>query len=426
MSDMSSMSRENKKRQLRQQVISSQTAHTRNREDDGEFKRLTKKLRKRRLIIMLVILLILGSAGIGIYLYFANHQFQKYEISWEIPMGGSNFVEYKKFGNNVLRYSKDGASYIDSQGSNVWTESYELKSPIVAINGDFAAIADQQGNAIYICDKSGKRGVATTLLPIVKVTVSAQGVVAAVLEDSKANYIQFYRNDGSQLKISIKGTIQSPDSESDPVGYPLDISLSPDGTQLIGSYLYMNSGIMKGRVAFHNFSEIGKNQKTRLVAGFHDEFASNIVPRVRFLSELESVAFADGKLVFFSSKNLASPQIAEIVEITESIRSILYSSKYAGVIVDNAQGEYPYRMDIYKGNGEKVLSKAFDYAYTQADLDGDSIILYNDNSCKVYNMSGVERFSGTFDFSVTKITNGRFPNSLILTGPDSMKEIKFK
>ncbi len=48
---------------------------------------------------------------------------------------------YKSFGNNVLKYTRDGASYIDNRGENVWTESYEMKTPVVAVNGDYAAIA---------------------------------------------------------------------------------------------------------------------------------------------------------------------------------------------------------------------------------------------------------------------------------------------
>lgn len=424
MNDMSSMSRENKKRQLRQQIVSSKTVHTREEDSQEIVQKATKKIRKRRLIRIIIILAVLGAAGYFAFRYYTSYQFEQHEVVWEVPMNESSFVRYEKFGSNVLKYSKDGASYIDSQGKSIWVQSYEMKAPTSSVNGDFAAIADQQGNQIFICDKTGNRGVATTLLPIVRVTISSQGVVAAILEDSRANYIQFYKNDGSQLNIAIKGTIQG--TGTDPVGYPLDISLSPDGTQLIGSYLYMSAGIMKGRVAFHNFSEIGKNGTNRLVAGFHDEFSNSVVPRVKFLTEIYSVAFADNKLVFFSSHNLASPKPIKTVEIAEDVRSIMYSDKYAGVIINNTEGENPYRMDIYKADGDKVLSKEFDFQYRQADIDGDSIILYNENSCRVYNMSGSQRFAGEFDFTISKISQGRFPNTLILTGPETMKEIKFK
>ena len=63
-----------------------------------------------------------------------------------------------EFGDGVIKYTKDGASYIDSRGKAIWIQSYEMKSPFVTVNGDFAAIGDKQGNSIYICDRSGLPG----------------------------------------------------------------------------------------------------------------------------------------------------------------------------------------------------------------------------------------------------------------------------
>ncbi len=66
------------------------------------------------------------------------------------------------FGDNVIKYTKDGASYIDASGKTIWTQSYEMKTPIININGDYAVIADQQGNEMYICSKEGCTGTAKT------------------------------------------------------------------------------------------------------------------------------------------------------------------------------------------------------------------------------------------------------------------------
>ena len=49
------------------------------------------------------------------------------------------------------------ATYLDAKGKVVWVQSYEMRSPVVSVNGDFVAIGDQQGNSIYICDKTGPR-----------------------------------------------------------------------------------------------------------------------------------------------------------------------------------------------------------------------------------------------------------------------------
>ena len=104
-------------------------------------------------------------------------------------VGDSSFVKFAMFGDNVIKYTKDGASYIDASGKTIWTQSYEMKTPIININGDYAVIADQQGNEMYICSKEGCTGTAKTQLPITKAAVSARGVAAAVVEDSTASYM---------------------------------------------------------------------------------------------------------------------------------------------------------------------------------------------------------------------------------------------
>ena len=94
--------------------------------------------------------------------------------------------------------------------------------------------------------------------------------------------------------------------------------------------------------------------------------------------------------------------------------------------MQNSQGENPNRLEIYRADGSPVFSRDFQYAYTGADIDGERVILYNENSCRVYTMSGKLKFTGTFDFPVSKVRNGRFSNSLIVTGPQNMKEIRLQ
>lgn len=414
------MNREIKKRQLRQQIVPSPPPPPPEEDSEEIVRKARKRVRRKRLKIFLIISVVLIGAGIGLFQYFRNYQYTDYEVVWEKEIKEGSFVGYMDFGSNVLKYSKDGASYIDNQGKEIWAQSYEMKSPVACVNGDYAAIADQQGNSIYIFDKAGYTGTATTLLPIIKATISAHGVVAAILEDSTANYIYFYKNDGSVLEITFKALLNGD------VGYPVDISLSPDGTQLIGAYAYLKNGALNGRVAFHNFAEIGKSKQNRLVGGFDEPYESSLVARVHFLDETYSCAFADNSVSFYSTKNALSPELLKQVVVEEEIRSVFYSNKYVGTIVNNAEGENPDRMNIYNPDGSLVFSEAFHYQYTQADIDGERVILYNEDSCRVYDMSGRLKFEGTFDFPVSKIRNGRFPNTLLVTGPQNMKEIRLQ
>ena len=83
-------------------------------------------------------------------------------------------------------------------------------------------------------------------------------------------------------------------------------------------------------------------------------------------------------------------------------------------------------MEVFRADGSHILSKEFTYDYTGVDIDGELIFLYNDNSCKIFNMAGVEKLNATFDFTVTKIRKGRMPNTLLVMGPREMREIKLK
>ena len=417
MSDLDSMNREIKKRQLRRQIVPSPAPQ----EEDSEeiVRKARKRVKLKRLRIFLIIGVILIAAGIGLFQYFRYYQYTSYDVVWEKEMKEGSFVGYMDFGGNVLKYSKDGASYIDNQGKEIWVQSFEMKSPTACVNGNYAAVADQQGNSIYRCDKNGTQGQATTLLPILRVTLSAKGVVAALQEDSKASYIYLYKRDGSSLDIMVKSLLSGD-------GYPVDLSLSPNGTQLITSYMYLDQGMIKCKIVFYNFG-LGKNDPNRVVGIFFPkDLGDAMAGRVRFLDESHSVIFTDKGIQFFSTRVETSPELVSQIPIEENIRSITYAQDKVGIVTDNVEGGDPYRLRIYDREGSPVFEKTFNYQYTGFDIDGDLVLLYNDSSCKVYNMTGTEKYNGTFDFTVSKVSAGRFPGTLLVMGPQKMTEIKLQ
>ena len=367
MSDMRNIERENKKKQLRSNIVpmpgnrsGSQTGggtgHMAGGQPDPEEfdgdEMITRYRRKKFLRVFLVLFILAAALFIG-YRYIYQHEFTDYSVRWEKPMryvdgglengagpketaggsedgnsdpdqdpenpasegagsdsqgeqlalggsmesagAGSQFVQYIPFGENMIRYTKDGATYLDASGNNVWTVSYEMRTPISNVNGDYAVIADQQGNEIYICSTSGCTGVAKTQLPITKAAVSSIGVTAAVVEDGTASYVFYFRRDGEELGINIKMLLSGD-------GYPLDLALSPDGTQIVMSVVHLEGGVLKNKVVFYDFSEIGKNVNNRYVGGFEEEFNGKMAARVRYLNQDTVCAFSDSGLTFISVK----------------------------------------------------------------------------------------------------------------------------
>ena len=92
----------------------------------------------------------------------------------------------------------------------------------------------------------------------------------------------------------------------------------------------------------------------------------------------------------------------------------------------NVEGGDPYRMRIYGVDGAPVLDQTFNFQYSGVNIDGDLILLYNDSGCQVFNLNGVQKFTGSFDFTVSKVSAGRFPGTLLVTGPQMMKEIRLQ
>lgn len=402
--------REKQKRFLKQNVIQFNPP-------EGE---LGRELRKRKIQKVLVRTLVLGAILFCIFFTWryssASKVYQGYREVWssEILEGASS--QYEKFGSNVLKYTKDGASYLDSTGKQIWNITYQMKTPIVAVNGSYAAFADQKGNNVTICNREGSTGSFTTNLPILKVTVSAHGVVAVIVEDVTFNYIHFYASDGRKLDIGVMTQLAKE-------GYPLDISLSPKGTQLIASYVYLDSGILQSHIVFRNFSEKGKNLNDRFLGGFpHD---GTIVPRVEFLSEEYAVAVGDNMLLFYNLVNELSPTEVQ-VPVQGEIRTLFYNESYVGYIVENPEGEERYKLCLYTKKGGSVFEKEFSFDYTKVEIGTSMIILYNSTECQIYGLKGNLRYQGGFEQEIMNIIEDSQAGRLIVTESTQIRGIQLK
>ena len=146
MDDMKLLNREMKKQQLRRQIVPNPAdVHIKNVPPPEEERKggVFSFLFRHKIVFLFFILLILAAAG-SLFYWQRYHQYTEYAVSWEEELlGGENdiaaessFAAYIQFGANVVKYTKDGATYIDSRGKKVWTQPYEMKSPMAAVNGD--------------------------------------------------------------------------------------------------------------------------------------------------------------------------------------------------------------------------------------------------------------------------------------------------
>jgi len=408
------MSREEQKQRLKSNVIDKE-------EELG-------KDEKRRLspLVLLALLVVAALLAYGAYYYYTSNMTEEYSVLWERRQEGltgtvETFKGYESFADGVIKYTKDGAEYVDHDGRVIWERSYQLNSPVISVSNTHAVIADQGGTSIYIFSKDILTGTSETILPISLVRVSDNGIVYAVLNDSEAEYITAFREDGSAIDLSVKSIVTGD-------GYPFDISVSPDGSELLTSYAGIENGQIINNVVFRNFSSVGQNEDARrIVGGFSDEFEGHLAGRVHFSTNDSSQAFYDGGVVFFSTKVLNTPEVLEHVRFDDRIDRIDCSKDLVAVMLDTDNGDgYFSKLVIYSNKGVKLGETDLDYRYTDMCITGKCVAVSDSVNIRVYSKRGVLRAALQYDEGeLTQLIGTEKSRQLITVSGNDLFRIKY-
>ena len=452
---MADRERESRKRKLKQRVIIGSQAEEgleeERQEEAGKAEDNPFSLTAKNFWLpFLLILFFLFAVG---FFFYGRRRFGQKELLWKDSLeegkGAEEEYSYFPYRDGAIKLSKDGAKYVSSQGKVLWDQAFEMGRALVSVSGDYAVVGEQGGTKLYIFSSQGLSGQGEAPSTIEKLRISEKGVVYALLSEDQGTYITVFSKEGKNLDIGIK-SVMSGD------GYPMDLSVSPDGTELCVAFAHLEQTAVKSRVVYYNFSSLGKNAGAdRVVGGFTDDFSGGIVGRVHFFTDEESFAAYDGGLAFFSTKVRTSPELKKKVEIPETIRMISYDQNYLAVLTDQrgepqedggksggkdgAKGgntkdpkkkkqspvasgstlteskenpgkekqktkvssgskkkkqERPYRLLIFRKTGEKILDKPIDFMGNNMELSQDKVILYQEKYFKVYDFQGRLRYNG--------------------------------
>ncbi len=318
-------------------------------------------------------------------------------------------------GGYVVQYSKDGISCLGANGQVLWNQTYEMQNPIAHTCGDVVAVGDYNGHNIYVSSTSGALGQVDTNLPIRDFCVSSQGVVAAVLDGTDVTWIYLYDAQGNNL-ANFKTTMN--DS-----GYPVSISISPNGELVCVSYLYPEDGSLKTSVAFFNFGSVGQNSIDNYVSGY--DYPGVVVPYVQFMNTGAAFAASDDRIMFYNGDQKPLSQ-AEIFTGEEEVRSIYFNDSYMGAVFANSTSEGKYRLQVYGTKGDNVLTAYFDIDYTEVVFNNKQVIIYNEDECIIMDMNGRVKFEGDFETPVRVMIPTNLRNRFTLVTADAIKTLNLK
>lgn len=374
--------------------------------------RLSKQMRA------VLSLLIIGCI-VCVVTYFLQKNFWKmndYSVEWSRDLDKGSFVGYQRFQRGLLKYSKDGATYLDKEGKEIWKVAYEMSNPYAFTNGDYVGIADKQTNHFILINKEGEAVKHDIQNPISRFELTQYGIVATLEEDIASSYIIFYDKDGKALAITIKTKMAG-------VGYPTDFAISPDSKLMMVGFSYIESGKLRSRIVFYDFSDASVSMDNRILAGFDEDFKDSLIGRVRFMNEKNAFAISSQGISFF--KIIGNrPTLHKKYQMSQEIISVAHTKEYVAIVTQN--NDNTKTLSVYNPSGSSVFSKTVDKNFTHLDIDGEYFFLYSDRECTIYNQLGVEKFSKTFDFDISMVSKTKELNKFILTGPTQMKCIKLK
>ncbi|MBQ8637647.1 MAG: hypothetical protein IJ468_00595 [Lachnospiraceae bacterium] len=362
--------------------------------------------------IMVVTLLILIAGGVFVYQHF--RVYTTYQVKWSAEINNMSAQTLVSFGNGVAVVGKDGVICYDQKGANQWSVPYDMKSPTAVVQGDYLLVYDRDGQNMVICGKDGKMGNVSTSYPVSRAEISAGGVVAAVLEDTKSSYISYYRNNGEKLEVEI----QSPLATN---GYPRSIGLSPNGQQLAVSYIGINGLDSSCRVDFYDF-ELGREMPNRIVSSFSYQESDTYIPVLVYTSNENAFGVGTNQLSFYSAANRTAIK-ETTVPVSGEIQKMFYNDNYLGLVVEEDAGMV---LRVYHMNGSLQAELLQEEIYENYGFSGKQIFMYDDSRCRIVTFDGREKFFLDFVNGIRRMIPCGDGNSFYLTTMDMLQKITLK
>lgn len=366
-----------------------------------------KKKYKKIIIVGLILLSVLGIT-LGVYVNITTFTDTSLTTAYsDVSVMNSSCVD---FIDGFLKYGKDGATYIDFNGEAVWNHPYEISSPIVVTTDVSAVIADSGGNQVVVVDKDGVKGEFETYLPIEKVTVSQQGVVAVLMNDGTTSQIICYDAVGNIL-AEHKSTLTGK-------GYPTALALSDDGQILLVSYLQVGEDGITSNYVYYSFGNTEQVTEDIIASGTKENV---VIPEVKFLTSEVSVVINEQSMEIYKGTESIELQCEVVFE--DEVESVFYGDKEIGFIFKSSNNDTK-ELRVYNTSGEVKLSIEITGEYESVDIINNQIVLYEKEHCLIYSLQGIEKFNGEMGMELT----GVFPmlgiNKYVIVGDEGMQKVR--
>lgn len=381
---------------------------------------------------VVLLFILVAALGLGGLLLYRNlHVYHEYDVRESVDREENTGAIYRKVGRNLVHYSPDGITSENLDTDVHWNISYDLENPIADVSGNCIGIADLKGASVYLFDENGLIGSFNAASSISKIRVSESGIAAVVQNDNNINWIDLYTTTGTVL-VRIKCTLEE-------TGYPIDLDLSPDGSQMVVSYLRIEKGQMKTDLVFYNFGDYGQMKENNIVK--KETFRGTVIPDVEYLKNSQTLVLREnGYSVYEGERKINETVHVEFGEDAD-IQSVAYTNNTILLITNeketlsekNDSGEinsydvYTNWMNFYRiTSGSLVKRRKTNAAYSNITMEDDKVMMYSDDSLQIFDTSGKQIFEGEVKLGISSIMNLNKKRDYMIVNDRSIVTIRIR
>lgn len=354
-------------------------------EEEAKSPAYLKRIRERnrdRLRGILMLAVIASALIAAALLYFTNYKYTTYSVDSTIRLGSAGGARLYAFRNGILIVSNDAVTFV-RDGSVVWTAAAGVADPIFADEGPYFALSGRDSYEFAIFDETGPLSTVRVSRRIRGLDISNAGVVAVATESSDTAYVSYFDRYGSKIAVEVKTVL-------DASGYPVNISISPDGQKLLVVYYSISNGIGESRLAVYDFKN-GKADRSYIVASYEDFYDTDTyLASCEFIDDRHAIVIGDNELVILSDF-LKGNVVRETKKLSDPIRSALYLKDGLVLVSDTKNGAV---LRYYNAFGQITESFSCPDAYDAFIANGRSVVFRNGADILYYNASGVLRYEG--------------------------------
>lgn len=340
-------------------------------------------------------------------LYFSTYDGYKTTSKMEIGIGTDSTASS---GGNYIICANDGAKAIDPTGKVVWEMAYEMDDPVVITRDGATAVYDRNGKTVYIMASTGIPYALKVHYPIRTADISAQGIVALILDDGLNDYVRLYDIEGN-LKLDINTKTKTD-------GIPINVAISPDGTKLVILHVTFEEDKMLSKVTFYNCGEVGKNYYNNIVG--QKTFEPDIFAAVvKFLDDDRVVIVKDNGFCLYKMENV--PALLKDETIKGEIMDITWSK--SAVLVALKTEKEQKRLLWYNTNGKLSRNLTINGEYVGIYAGDDEMAVLEKDRLTIYRKNGSKKLNQKMDSIFSDFAFGS-ARSYFLVDAGSIQTIK--